>query len=58
MQTGVSYFSSRVLPHVREDLREMADHGCTYVVHCYTETDLAHYREAMADIAKATRDAS
>lgn len=57
MQTGVSYFSSRVLPHVRDDLREMTEHGCTYVVHCYTETDLAHYREAMAGIAKATRDA-
>jgi hypothetical protein len=57
MQTGVSYFSSRVLPHVREDLREMIEQGCTYVVHCYTETDLAHYRETMADIAKATRDA-
>jgi hypothetical protein len=57
MQTGVSYFSSRVIDHVREDLREMTDFGCTYVVHCYTETDLAHYREAMAEIAKATKDA-
>jgi hypothetical protein len=57
MQTGVSYFSSRVLPHVREDLREMAEHGCTYVVHCYTETDLAYHREAMAAIAAATKEA-
>jgi hypothetical protein len=57
MQTGVSYFSSRVLKHVRDDLREMADAGCTYVVHCYTETDLAHYRETMGQIAKATHEA-
>jgi hypothetical protein len=57
MQTGVSYFSSRVLSHVLDDLHEMTEAGCTYVVHCYTETDLAYYREAMREIAKATREA-
>ncbi|MCH7953816.1 MAG: hypothetical protein IIC25_07990, partial [Chloroflexi bacterium] len=57
MQTGVSYFSSRDLRHVRADLQEMADAGCTYVVHCFTETDLAFYRDAVRDIAAATREA-
>jgi hypothetical protein len=57
MQTGVSYFSSRVMPHVRTDLRAMAEGGCTYLVHCYTETDLAFYRETMREIAAATREA-
>ena len=57
MQTGVSYFSSRVLSHVLDDLHEMTEAGCTYVVHCYTETDLAYHREAMGEIAKATRAA-
>lgn len=57
MQTGVSYFSSRDLAHVRDDLREMADAGCTYVVHCYTETDLAYYRETMRAITGATHEA-
>ncbi len=57
MQTGVSYFSSRDLRHVRADLREMAEAGCTYVVHCFTETDLAFYRDAVRDIAAATREA-
>lgn len=56
MQTGVSYFSSRDLKHVRADLREMVEAGCTYVVHCYTETDLAHYRETVGQVAKATRE--
>ena len=41
MQTGVSYVSARTLRHVVDDLRDIVDHGCTYVVHCYTETDLA-----------------
>ncbi len=57
METGVSYFSSRSLRHVRADLQDMVDHGCTYVVHCFTETDLAYFRETMREIAQATHDA-
>ncbi len=57
MQTGVSYFSSRDLRHVRADLREMVERGCTYVVHCFTETDLAYYRDTMRDVVQATHDA-
>jgi hypothetical protein len=57
MKTGVSYFSSRDLKHVRADLREMIDHGCTYVVHCFTETDLAFARDTMRDVVAATHDA-
>jgi len=57
MQTGVSYFSARALRHVRDDLRDIAEHGCTYVVHCYTETDLVYYGETMRRMADATREA-
>lgn len=57
IETGVSYFSSRDLRHVRQDLQEMAEYGCSYVVHCFTETDLLYYRGAMAGVLAATRDA-
>ncbi len=57
METGVSYFSARTLRHVHADLADILAHGCTYVVHCLTETDLAHYRETMRDIVRATHDA-
>jgi hypothetical protein len=57
MQTGVSYFSSRTLRHVRADLSDIVDHGCTYVVHCLTETDLAYYRETFREVVRATHDA-
>ena len=57
MQTGVSYFSSRTLRHVRADLQDIVEHGCTYAVHCFTETDLAYYGETMQEIAEATREA-
>src|SRR5438093_3151808 len=42
--------------HVRDDLRDIVEHGCTYVVHCDTETDLAYYSETMREIAEATRE--
>jgi hypothetical protein len=57
MKTGVSYFSSRDPRHVGEDLREMTEAGCTYVVHCYTETDLVYYRDTMRVITEATHEA-
>ena len=57
METGVSYFTSRDLRHVRTDLADMLAHHCTYVVHCLTETDLAYYLQGMAGIARLTRDA-
>ncbi len=57
MQTGVSYFSSRTLRHVRSDLRDIVAHGCSYVVHCFTETDLAYYRDTMREVVAATHEA-
>jgi CRP-like cAMP-binding protein len=57
METGVSYFSSRDLRHVRADLADMMLHRCSYVVHTLTESDLAHDAAAMAEIARLSRDA-
>jgi len=57
MHTGVSYFSSRDIRHVRDDLGEMVQQGCTYVVHCFTETDLAYHRDVMSEIVTATHEA-
>jgi hypothetical protein len=57
MQTGVSYYSSRDIRHIRADIAEMRDAGCTYVVHCYSETDLAYHRPLMRQVADATHDA-
>jgi len=57
VETGVSYFSSRTLRHVRADLADMLAHHCTYVVHCLTETDLLYYRDTMREVVDATHDA-
>ena len=57
MQTGVSYYGSRILRHVPADLEDMAAHDCTYVVHTFSEADLLHYRGTMREIVKATHAA-
>jgi hypothetical protein len=57
IDTGISYFSSRTLQHVRSDLEDMAAHNCNFVVHCFTETDLLYYQQSMAEIVEATHQA-
>lgn len=57
METGVSYFGSRDLRHVQADLADMVEHGCTYVVHCFTEMDLLYYRDTMRSVVAATHEA-
>jgi hypothetical protein len=57
VEAGVSYFSSRDLRHAKADLDEMVAAGCSYVVHCVTETDLLYHRQAVAGIIAATKEA-
>jgi hypothetical protein len=57
IETGVSYFSARTLRHVRADLEDMAAHSCSFVVHCFTETDLLYYRGSMKEVVEATHKA-
>jgi len=57
METGVSYYGNRILRHVQADLEDIAEHGCTYVVHTFSEADLRYYRETIGAIVKATHAA-
>jgi hypothetical protein len=57
MEAGVSYYGNRILRHVQADLEDIAEHGCTYVVHTFSEADLRYYRETIGAIVKATHAA-
>jgi hypothetical protein len=57
METGVSYFGNRILRHVQADLDDMVAHGCTYVVHTFSEEDQRYYARTMSAIVKATQAA-
>lgn len=56
MDTGVVYFGSRDLRHVRADLADMAARRCSFVIHLLTEEDIAFNGQALAEIGRATRD--
>ncbi len=56
MKTGVSYFHTRDPEHAGRDLDDMLDHGCNFVVHCFSELDMAFYNQAMEKIIRMTKD--
>jgi hypothetical protein len=56
MKTGVAYHDVRNPHHVREDLKDMVAHHCSFVVHTFSEADLIFYRRAMKEIVKASHD--
>lgn len=55
METGVSYFGSRLPEHVFPDLEAIRDAGCTYVIHTFSEEDLNFYRRNMEEIVAKTK---
>ncbi len=57
METGVSYFGNRILRHVEADLADIVEHGCTYVVHTFSEEDQQYYAGTMSAIVRATQAA-
>ena len=58
MELGVSYFGNRIPRHYREhDLPELVAHGCTYVVHTFSEDDLRFYQGAVGEMVEQTHRA-
>jgi len=56
VETGVAYFANRMPRHIREDMRDVVEHHCTYVLHTFSENDFARHREVMKDIVRITHD--
>ena len=58
MKTGVSYFGNRIPEHfVNRDLPDIIAHGCTYIVHTFSENDLQHYATSLKSMVTATHEA-
>ncbi len=56
METGISYFGSRLTDHVFSDLEKIKSAGCTYVVHTFSEEDLNFNFNNMVEIVAKTKD--
>ena len=58
MKTGISYFGNRIQDHFAKiDLLDIVDHGCTYIVHTFSENDLQYYRGSLKAMVAATHQA-
>jgi hypothetical protein len=57
MKLGCSYFGNRILKHFLEDLQELLEMGCDFVVHTYSENDMVFCHAAVADLVAATKEA-
>lgn len=55
--TGTSYFGNRMLDHYLSDLKDMKEHHCNSVLHCFSENDYFFYKDSMKDIVAASHDA-
>ena len=56
MKLGASYFGSRILRHVKEDMKKMMSDGCTFVVHTMSEHDVDYHSQNMVDIVKMSKE--
>jgi hypothetical protein len=57
MKLGCSYFGNRIPRHVRTDMQELVDMGCTYVVHTFNENDWLFYHDTMTELVGISHDA-
>ncbi|MFH1783538.1 MAG: hypothetical protein ABH868_01365 [bacterium] len=56
MKLGVSYFGNRSPKHVARDMEDIAKSNCNFVVHTFSENDLAYYKKAMKEIVSISHD--
>ena len=55
MKLGVSYFGSRMPDDIVEDMKQIRDNGCNFVVHTFSEEDLEFYCGTMEKIVQASK---
>ena len=57
LKTGIAYFvRNRDHKRVEQDLLDIKNRGCTYVVHFMTEFDTVFFPESVKEICQVTRD--
>ncbi|MBI1882979.1 MAG: hypothetical protein HYS08_02100 [Chlamydiae bacterium] len=57
IKKGVSYFSNRYLSHFKEDLVEIQSFPFHYILHTFSENDLAYYRGTLQKMIALSKEA-
>ncbi len=55
LQKGVAYHGNRFLSHVRDDMRDIVEHGFNTVVHMLSHTDWDRHKQTMKEIFNITK---
>jgi len=55
LQKGVAYHSNRLLSHIREDMKDIAEHGFNTVCHMFSHNDWDRHKAIMKEIFDITR---
>jgi hypothetical protein len=56
MKLATSYFGSRILRHVKNDMGKLREQGFSRIVHTFSENDLYYYPGTMRDIVQVSID--
>ena len=57
LKTGAAYHGNRMLHHVEEDMRDMAEHHMNLVVHMFSHNDWMRHRNVMKDVVSISQEA-
>lgn len=57
LKTGAAYHGCRMLNHVAEDMRDMAENHMNLVVHMFSHTDWTRHNRVMRDIVEISHEA-
>lgn len=57
LRLGAAYHGCRMLNHVEEDMRDMADNNMNLVVHMFSHTDWDRHCRVMRDITEISKEA-
>jgi len=57
-KAGISYYGNRIPEHfTQRDLPDIVAHGCTYIVHTFSENDLQYYKASLQEMILETHKA-
>jgi len=56
LKLGVSYFGNRYPKHFQEDIKDICEHHCNFIVLTFSENDLEFYQETLREFVRISKD--
>jgi len=56
IRTGISYFGCRNPSHFLEDLEDIIEHNCNFIVHTFSENDQSYYKGTLEEFGGLSKE--